>query len=189
MSRSLIEESFEPPRVLETEHVRLEPLSTTHNALDHAAVMASAERLRTRTAGRWPSVGFELDENFADLDRHEREHRDGIAFTFTVLDRADGRCLGCVYLRPASRLIERATVTEGVLTPEGITLDYWLVPDAEGLEGELLTALRSWLTDDWPFSRVDFTTTEGETAQRRLFEERLAPSFVAEGEVVVFGFR
>jgi hypothetical protein len=41
-----------------------------------------------------------LDDNRQDLIRHEKEHRDRLAFTYTVFDAADQRCLGCLYILP-----------------------------------------------------------------------------------------
>ena len=86
------------PSGLRTEEVVLRPLTVAHAVIDHAALMSSAARLRRWSGTTWPSDDFTVDENREDLDRHEGEHRAGIAFTFTVLTADEETCLGCVYL-------------------------------------------------------------------------------------------
>ena len=51
----------------------------------------------------WPSADFTRAQNLADLVRHEREHRERMAFTYTVVSRDQSQCLGCVYMRPLIR--------------------------------------------------------------------------------------
>jgi hypothetical protein len=63
----------------------LEPLTTDHVELDYAAVMDTREWLREWSGSTWPADDFTVDENREDLARHQREHEEGVAFTFTVL--------------------------------------------------------------------------------------------------------
>jgi RimJ/RimL family protein N-acetyltransferase len=78
----------------------LRPLRATDVELDYDAVMSSAAQLRRWSQTAWPADDFTLAENLADLERHEREHLERTAFTFTVLNPGGTRCLGCVYLAP-----------------------------------------------------------------------------------------
>ena len=78
----------------------LEPLSSRHVELDYEAVMESKELLRRWSMSDWPRDGFTIEENAADLIRHEAEHFDRVAFTYTVLNPAATECFGCVYINP-----------------------------------------------------------------------------------------
>jgi len=88
------------PEVMRTARALLRPLRTTDVDLDYDAVMSSAAELRRCRGSEWPRDGFTLEENLADLERHEREHIERKAFTYTVLNPEGTRCLGCVYIVP-----------------------------------------------------------------------------------------
>src|SRR2546422_5475768 len=88
------------PAARRTERLFLRPLRATDVERDYDAVMSSAEMLRRWSQSGWPADDFTLAQNRDDLRRHEREHDQRQAFTFTVLDPAGTRCLGCVYLTP-----------------------------------------------------------------------------------------
>src|SRR5262249_33102868 len=133
----------------------LRPLRVTDAERDYAAVMASAEQLRAWSQASWPEDDFTLEQNREDLRRHEREHGERVAFTFTVLDPTGAECLGGVYFQPlrpeAASLGERsrhvASVSFWVRTEE-VALD---------LDRHLLETLRAWLAESWRFDRVVFT--------------------------------
>src|SRR5436309_16092952 len=78
----------------------LRPLCAADAAVDYDAVISSAAELRRWSGSSWPADDFTLAENRDDLERHEREHEERAAFTFTVLSPDLTRCLGCVYLTP-----------------------------------------------------------------------------------------
>ena len=65
-----------PPEEKRTQRLYLRPLRETDNALDYDAVMSSAEQLRRWSQSDWPADDFTSEQNRADLERHEREHRD-----------------------------------------------------------------------------------------------------------------
>jgi len=134
------------------ERILLQPLTVGHVALDYDAVMASREQLNGWSQTTWPSEDFTLAENRADLERHQREHTERVAFTYTVLDPIGERCLGCVYLSPmaadAVRLYADAEY--------GFSVGFWIRSDeaGSGLEEHLLATLRAWFAADWPVDRV-----------------------------------
>ena len=102
------------------------------------------------------------EDNRRDLARHEQEHRDRLAFTYTVFDAADARCLGCVYI---------TTVPEGAREHEHEGLaSFWVRPDAAdaaGLERRLFDALLPWLREAFAFDRVCFRPHWNETPEAR----------------------
>ena len=138
---------FEPPTSLATDRFRLEPLGPQHNEADHAAWMSSIEHVRSTAgfSGRdWPPPsGMTLEENLADLRRHADDftRRDG--FTFTVLDPHSHDVIGCVYLYPSP------------VEAWDVTVRSWVRADRSELDVPLADAVARWLTDAWPWERVD----------------------------------
>jgi RimJ/RimL family protein N-acetyltransferase len=141
----------------------LRPLRATDAALDYDAVMSSALELRRWNAGHWPADGFTLAENLADLERHEREHVEREAFTYTVQSPDAARCLGCVYIKPvwseAAPLCGEAA--------RAATVGFWVRTSEieHDLDRHLLAVLLEWLRVDWPFDCILFTNMAGETRQ------------------------
>jgi hypothetical protein len=86
------------PEALRSDEFLVRPLRATDVALDYDAVISSRAELLVSSGGTWPREGFTLEENRADLERHEREHGERIAFTYTVMNPSETECLGCVYL-------------------------------------------------------------------------------------------
>ncbi len=74
------------PEALRTDEFLFRPLRATDVTLDYDAVIGSRAELLLGSGGTWPREGFTLEENLADLERHEQEHRDRVAFTYTVMN-------------------------------------------------------------------------------------------------------
>ncbi|MCX6100441.1 MAG: hypothetical protein NTV92_03290 [Candidatus Bipolaricaulota bacterium] len=157
------------PREMRTERLILRPLRASDAERDFDAVMSSAAELRRSRGSTWPSDDFTLAENLADLERHEREHESGEAFTYTVLASDEARCLGCVYIVPvwpgAAPLCGTAACAACV--------GFWVraSEQASDLDRHLLTTLREWLKAEWPFDCVLFTNYAADTRQAALLAE------------------
>ena len=136
--------------------------------LDYDAVMSSAEMLRRWSQSDWPTDDFTLAQNLDDLQRHEREHIERKAFTFTVLDPPGTQCLGCVYivpLRPEEILLCKdaayaADVGFWVRTSELIN----------ALDQHLAATVRDWFQAEWAFDCIVFTVSQQDTHQAALLE-------------------
>jgi RimJ/RimL family protein N-acetyltransferase len=154
------------PAELRTERLLLRPLRVTDVERDYQAVMSSAAMLRIWSQTDWPADDFSLAENRDDLERHEREHRERKAFTFTVLDPGATRCLGCVYLTPLDP--DRAALCEGASC--AANAGFWVrAAEIENeLDRHLLEALREWLGSEWSFDRVLFTISARDERQAEL---------------------
>ena len=165
------------PSELRTEEFILRPLLTTDVELDYDAVMSSKEMLRVWEQTDWPVDDFTLEDNLEDLERHEREHLEGIAFTFTVMNPSETECLGCVYIRPLKEQLRRIGVAEvdlGDVQDTEAFACFWvrLSRLVDGLEGQVLDALINWFEQNWAFTRVVFGTNSQDERQVRLFEEK-----------------
>jgi hypothetical protein len=144
---------------------------------DYEAVMATADHLRWWSASTWPTDDFTLAENAQDLQWHDDEHRDRVAFTYSVLDAATfdaGHCrvVGCVYIRPFST----ACSTRGVACPPELLARAdavargWLIDEFAAQRGEFTDAVLAWLCSDawqlpgvWWQERLDDKTGDGGT--------------------------
>jgi RimJ/RimL family protein N-acetyltransferase len=157
------------PREKRTERLSLRPLRTSDAERDYDAVMSSAAELRRCRGSEWPSDDFSLAENLADLERHEREHDEGTAFTYTVLAPDEARCLGCVYIVPV--WLEAAGLCEGAA--HAACVGFWVRTSewVNDLDRHLLAALRAWLKMEWSFDCVLFTNYAGDTRQAALLAE------------------
>lgn len=140
---------FDPPRVFETDRVRLEPLAGHHAELDYAALMGSREHLRrTLQWGDWPADDFTLEENRGDLEGHWEEFEAREAYAYTVLDKDGGRCVGCIYMNP-------------VAAPDGsdqrsAAMAFWVIEEEleSDLDVHLLENVLPWLHEKFPLDWV-----------------------------------
>ena len=136
-----------PQRVEQANYV-LRPLTVADVENDYDAVMSSKESLRHifREDDEWPADTMTLQDNFRDLERHQKDFEQRNGFTYTMETPDAQRCLGCVYLYPCRRGEYDAQV------------HYWVRDSvkAQGLEDELGAFLRQWLRDVWPFQHPVF---------------------------------
>ncbi len=161
------------PEALRTEEFLVRPLKATDVKLDYDAVITSRAELFLRSDGRWPREGFTLEENLADLIRHEREQLDRVAFTYTVMNPTETECLGCVYIHPLKGLLQRAGISVEHIPDASAYVTFWVrqsrLPD--NLDRQLLQALLSWFQTEWAFSLVTFLARKAQARQFQLFEE------------------
>ena len=134
---------FVIPQVLESDHFRLRMLSVEDVDKDYEAVMESRERLFA-IDGSWPREGFTIEENLADLKRHQREFLERIAFAYTVVSLDESHVLGCVYINPEKGDEADARVHMWVRESEY----------KKGLDPILFKAVKEWLDSAWPFEKV-----------------------------------
>jgi hypothetical protein len=146
----LVAEDFQVPAGLVHPQFRLRMLARTDAEADYEAVMASQARLRAGSPHGWPRDGFTLAENLADLERHEQEFHDRIAFAYTVVNPEDTRVLGCVYINPPADAGDHDAEV------------YMWVRDEHHpmLTAKLYAAVDTWLMDAWPFESVRYIRTE-----------------------------
>ena len=157
------------PELKATDRLQLRPLRAADAEADYDAVMSSAATLRRWSQSDWPAEDFTLAENRSDLERHEREHHERAAFTFTVLDPEATKCLGCAYIMPMRP--EEARLCAG--TKHGARVGFWLRASehSNDLESHLLATLREWLRTEWAFDAVVFTVYQQEARQAALLAE------------------
>ena len=142
---SFVPDDFEPPVALDGPGFRLEPLTGEHNARDHAAWAGSMEHIHRTPGfqqGNWPHE-MTLDQNLADLIRHDKDFQTRRGFTYTVLD-PDDDVVGCVYIYPLAG------------DPSAANVSSWVTETRADLDAPLYHAVSEWLERDWPFPRVEY---------------------------------
>ena len=141
-----VPDDFEIPALLETDRFRLRMLSVDDIEKDYEAVIESRELLHTLFGGPWPRPEFTLEENLADLERHQQEFLSRKAFAYTVMSLDETRVLGCVYIDPPETTDSNAVVVMWVRQTEY----------DKGLDEILFNKVRNWISSDWPFKKVDY---------------------------------
>ena len=189
MSEIRFADGGDVPSMLLKATFQLRPLRTTDVELDFEAVMASRAMLRRWSDSSWPADDFTLDGNLADLAFHQREHEAGEAYTYTVMNLAGDRCLGCVYINPlAPELIRAGGCQAADREVRAASVRFWVRSDHAGsdLEQELFDALQAWFTREWPLDCVLYVTGAQEQRQQDFFAANgLQPlaSYRADGHV------
>jgi hypothetical protein len=144
-----VPDTFEVPPFLETNHFRLRMLSTDDVEKDYAAVIESRDLLHSMGSS-WPREGLTIEENLADLERHQQEFSERKAFAYTVVSLDESRVLGCVYIDPAESDAAEAKVFMWVRKSEY----------DKGLDPVLFQAVKKWIGSSWPFTIVLFPGRE-----------------------------
>lgn len=170
-------DNFTIPDRLVTDQFFIRPLLTTDVELDYAAVMESKKLLRTWEQSTWPADDFTLAGNLKDLQRHEREHINREAFTFTVMNPTETECLGCIYIYPrTARWLTRVEITsvgnKNWADYEAV-IRFWVRRSrlAKGMDRQLLDTLRPWFSQEWAFDGHLFHTSEQFEQQVAMWEE------------------
>ena len=140
-STPFVSNDFEVPLLLETSEYRLRMLSVDDVEKDYDAVMSSANHLKNV----WPDSGWPgdltLEQNFSDLDRHQKEFLSRIAFAYTVVKLDESQVIGCLYINPTDKRGHDAEV-------------YFWARESElknGLDERLYESVKGWLAAKWPF--------------------------------------
>eukprot|EP00310_Coccolithus_braarudii_P013524 CAMPEP_0183334966 /NCGR_PEP_ID=MMETSP0164_2-20130417/3405_1 /TAXON_ID=221442 /ORGANISM="Coccolithus pelagicus ssp braarudi, Strain PLY182g" /LENGTH=171 /DNA_ID=CAMNT_0025504215 /DNA_START=158 /DNA_END=673 /DNA_ORIENTATION=- len=123
-------------------------LPTAHLELDYEAVIGSAQKLRHIFAREdsWPADDMTREEDLVDLMRHEKEFELRLAFAFTVLSPIRDRCLGCVYVNPATKAAYAAEVLLWAVS-HGMSDE-----SARSLDSALEHSVREWIGSAWSFT-------------------------------------
>lgn len=150
MTTEFVPEDFQPPSGLSTGSFLLEPLGPEHNAADYAAWTSSIGFIHTLpgfndpdSADSWPKP-MALEENLADLERHDRDFKERKGFTYTVLDPTSRDVIGCVYIYPIEDPNRDALV------------ESWVRASHAQLDKPLRHEVTTWLEDEWPFESVSY---------------------------------
>ena len=143
----IVAEEFDVPLTLETDRMRLRPLTMADAFKDFDAVMTSEKRLKTvfREDGDWPT-GLTLEQNIMELGWHQTEFELRTSFAYTVVSLDESTVLGCMYIYPTTRGNYEVEVTMWVRESEA----------ESGLDEHLYETVRHWLEQTWPFDNIAY---------------------------------
>ena len=152
------------------------PLTVGTAALDYAAYMASPEVIRVHSDGRWPVDGFTLDDDRAQVARHQADHENNRAFAFVLLSPARDESFGCLYLNPLDAYLSRAGADEDTPArfPAGSAMvTFWLRQDHQDtrLADTVVEAVNTWLLTAWPLTTYLFRCLPAERSSREALEQ------------------
>jgi len=162
-TNQFIPDDFEIPILLETNRFRLRMLSVDDGEKDYEAVLESRELLQTLFGGSWPRAGFTLEENLADLERHQQEFLDHKAFAYTVVSLDETKVLGCIYINPPQKYSHIPEFVEYWKRTSADAVVYMWVRQTEynkGLDDILFQTVRDWIKTNWPFSKATYPGRE-----------------------------
>ena len=143
---SWIDPAFEYPGRLDlpTGH-HLRPIRAADAEIDLPAVIGARDRLCEQYGGAWgwPPESMSVEVDREDLAHHEDEMRAREGFNYAILDEAETRLFGCVYIYPSEAGADA-------------DVSWWLVDDALGteLERDLEDRIPAWLAETWNLGSI-----------------------------------
>lgn len=149
---SFLPKKFIVPTRLETNRVRLRPLTVHDVVKDYAAVMSSRAHLWAMFGAvwGWPDEDLTLEQDLIDLGWHQKEFQLRSSFAYIVVSLDEARVLGCVYVDQSPNPNYDAGVCLWVRQDELVN----------GLDEHLFATVKTWIAHDWPFQRVAYPGRE-----------------------------
>ncbi|MCK8061715.1 MULTISPECIES: hypothetical protein [unclassified Fusibacter] len=143
MEYKFIEDDFIPPFDVVEDHFILRKLTVDEVEKDFNALMSSKESLRQIFSidDDWPKDTMTIEENYRDLKIHQDEFDNREGFAYTVVNKEDTECIGCVYIWPWIHGTYDSLVF------------YWVTDKVKllGFEDQLGVYLNKWLKEFWRF--------------------------------------
>jgi hypothetical protein len=136
----LVPDDFHIPAGIEHERFRLRMLSIDDVVKDFDAI---CDRVDSEGSPQPPFVSTVAD-NLVDLGWHQKEFELRRSFAYTVVAPDESQVLGCVYLNPSE--------THDVRVRMWVRRSAW----EQGLDPLVESALRDWLSREWPFQDIDW---------------------------------
>lgn len=148
----LVPKSFDVPERLETEDFLIRKLQASDVYLDYIAVMSSIDIIKKVRGGSWPTKDLTVEDDLIDLSWHQREFEFKSSFAFTVMNKDESKCLGCVYFYPPRSEMSSAKSDENA----EVSISMWVIQEAydKGLYPKLFHTIKHWVEKDWPFTKV-----------------------------------
>ena len=162
-TNQFVPDNFKIPALLESDRFRLRMLCVDDVEKDYEAVIESRELLQTLFNGSWPRARFTLEENLADLKRHQQEFIDRKAFAYTVVSLDEAQVLGCIYINPPQKYSQIPEFVEYWKETGSDAVVFMWVRQTEydkGLDKILFHIVRDWISADWPFRKVSYPGRE-----------------------------
>ena len=146
MTYKFIKNDLQPPFDVKEDNFIIRKLTVDEVEKDFNALMSSKESLRQvfSVNDQWPSDDMTIEENYKDLKMHQDEFDNREGFAYTVVNKEDTECVGCIYIWPWSHGTYDSLVF------------YWVTDKVKetGFDEELGTYLDKWLKSFWSFEKT-----------------------------------
>ena len=157
----LVPKDFKPPEKLDCGDFIVRKLTARDVYLDYLAVMSSIDIIKKVRGGSWPTKDLTIEDDLIDLGWHQREFEFKNSFAFTVMNKDETKCLGCVYFYPPPAGMSSVGGKEDV----DLNISMWVTQEAydDGLYPRLFKAVKDWVEEKWPFKKVAYVNKENPT--------------------------
>jgi hypothetical protein len=164
----LVPSNFMAPTTFGNARFKVEPLSYYNMIQDFAAVDKSADMLGTRLRQNAANYrNYPLQQEVIEVGWHMAEWRRRHSFAYATMSPDGDTCLGGLYVNPTKKRDYDALVL------------MWTTPDApQGLDGEVYEALKKWMAQKWPFTKVGYPGREMSFEQWDELPEQPGPRLV-----------
>ena len=146
MTYKFIADDLQPPYDIKEDNFIIRKLTVDEVEKDFNALMSSKESLRQVFGldDPWPADDMTIEDNYKDLKMHQDEFDSREGFAYTVVNKEDTECIGCLYIWPWSHG-----------TYDSLAF-YWVTDKVKenGFEEELGTYFDKWLKSFWSFKNT-----------------------------------
>ncbi|MGC9309929.1 MAG: GNAT family N-acetyltransferase [Candidatus Nanoarchaeia archaeon] len=153
MNNHLVPENFNVPNNFESDIFKLKILSEEYAWVDYLAIINNIDYLQAikpfGTGNDWPPRDLSFEQDLEDIRYHEEEFRNRKSFAYTVLNKDENKCLGCVYIYPSKNAFYDAVVLMWVIENKNVNLDE-----------RLFSIIKKWISEVWPFNNVAYPGRE-----------------------------
>jgi hypothetical protein len=146
------------PKILEDEKFIARKLSARDVYLDFFAVLSSIDIIHQTRGGSWPTPDLTIEDDLIDLSWHQREFEFKTSFAFTIMNKDETECLGCIYFYPPRSGMSSAKSEEGF----EVNVSWWITQKFynDGMYDEVSWKIRNWIEKEWTFKRVFFSNKQ-----------------------------
>lgn len=150
---SFFPEDKDVPNELIFDNIKIRQLRSTDNDLDYIAVIESGFR----------PEGFPKEENLEQISRHEKHHNEKKEFAYTILDKDETVCYGCIFINPVAGFLKYAFFNDNLIQHLGLGetdpgINFWITPKAweMGFFEKILEKLVEWFKSEWPYETLSY---------------------------------
>lgn len=147
----LVPKDFKPPKLIK-KHYIARKLMAKDVYLDYIAVMSSIDVIHKTRGGKWPTPDLTIEEDLIDLCWHQREFEYKTSFAYTVMNKEETKCLGCIYFYPPRAGMSSAASSE----ESDVCISWWVTQEMyeKGFYEKLSLDVKEWVGKEWPFEKV-----------------------------------
>jgi len=146
-----IPNDFNPPNLIKDNYIARK-LTAKDVELDYEAVMSSIDIIHKMRGGKWPTQGLTIEDDLIDLSWHQREFEFKSSFAYTVMNKDETKCLGCIYFYPTSAGMSDAASSKD----SEVDISWWVTQKMydQGFYEKLSFDIKEWVEKEWPFKKI-----------------------------------